>query len=306
MDNRDRILAEIDAAFSEPPPDWFGPEFQGQALKLVRRWITGEAAGDPFLFMDAAGFKHFVPALARVAYGTGPDFVLDRVLHYLTRERIGACSEAERAAVEALLLDLREALRSELDGEISAKLDCGLRRLRGEPCESDHERERILAEIAEAFAVPRPDWFVNAQHCCECAEHEAELQAETVETLRREVMGDGAWDPVTFISNPDGYKYFMPALARIACATGPEYFLGSFLTYLHADRVESFTARQRAAVEALLLHLAEVLGPEIDAGMDRETYNWALGASAASPVIAGGTSSPRRAAPSPNPASAGS
>jgi hypothetical protein len=90
-------------------------------------------------------------------------------------------------------------------------------------------------------------------------------------------MGDGAWDPVDFIANPDGFKYFMPALARIACATGREYFLGSFLTYLPADRVESFTERQRAAVEALLLHLAEVLGPEIDAGMDRETYNWALG-----------------------------
>jgi hypothetical protein len=277
MDNRDRILAEIDAAFSEPPPDWFGPEFQGQALKLVRRWITGEAAGDPFLFMDAAGFKHFAPALARVAYGTGPDFVLDRVLHYLTRDRLAAFSEAQRAAVEALLLDLREALRSELDGERSAKLDCGLRRLGGELCASDQEQDRLLAEIAEAFAVPRPDWFCDATHCCECAEHEAELQAETVDSLRREVMGDGGWDPVTFIKNPDGFKYFMPALARIACATGPDYFLGSFLTYLHADRVESFTERQRAAVEALLLHLGEVLGPEIDAGYDRDTYNWALG-----------------------------
>ena len=277
MDNRDRILAEIDAAFSEPPPDWFGREFKGQALKLVRRWITGEAAGDPFLFMDAAGFKHFVPALARVAYGTGPDFVLDRVLHYVTRERIGACSEAERAAVEALLLDLREALRSELYGKRSAKLDCGLRRLGGELCASDQEQDRLLAEIAEAFAVLRPDWFCDATHCCECAEHEAELQAETVDSLRREVMGDGGWDPVTFIKNTDGFKYFMPALASIACATGPDYFLGSFLTYLHADRVESFTERQRAAVEALLLHLGEVLGPKIDAGYDRDTYNWALG-----------------------------
>ena len=227
--------------------------------------------------MDAAGFKHFVPALARVAYGTGPDFVLDRVLHYLTRERLAAFSEAQRAAVEALLLDLREALRSELDRERSAKLDCGLRRLRGEPCASDQEQDRLLAEIAEAFAVPRPDWFCDATHCCECAEHEAELQAETVETLRREVMGDGGWDPVTFIKNPDGFKYFMPALARIACATGPEYFLGSFLKYLNADRVESFTERQRAAAEALLLHLGDVLGPEIDAGYDRDTYNWALG-----------------------------
>ncbi len=118
---------------------------------------------------------------------------------------------------------------------------------------------------------------MDAKHCCECAEHEAELQGETVETLRREVMGDGGWDPVTFIKNPDGFKYFMPALARLACATGPEYFLGSFLTYLNADRVESFTERQRAAVKALLLHLAEALGPDIEGGYDRDTFEWALG-----------------------------
>jgi hypothetical protein len=277
MEQRKRILAGIDAVFPEPPPDWFGPEFQTKTVDLVRRWITGEAAGDPFLFMDATGFKHFVPALARVAYGTGPDFVLARVLHYLTRERIASFSEAQRAAVEALLADLASEFHSKLAAKQTILLDWARHRIRGELCASDQEQDRILAEIAESFAVPRPDWFVDAKHCCECAEHEAELQAETVETLRREVMGDGGWDPVTFIKNPDGFKYFMPALARIACATGPDYFLGSFLTYLNADRVESFTERQRAEVEALLLHLGEVLGPEIDAGMDRETYNWALG-----------------------------
>ena len=278
METRERILAEIDAAFSAPAPDWFQPQFQAKRLETVRRWLTGDGIGNPFLFMQPGeAFAYFIPTLARLAYGAGPEFLLDKLLHYLTAERIGAFSDRQRAAAEALLLDLREALRSELDGGRSAKLDCGLRRLRGEPCKSDHERERILAEIAEAFAVARPDWFVDAQHCCECAEHEAELQAETVETLRREVMGDGAWDPVDFITNPDGFKYFIPALARLACAPGSEYFLRSFLIYLNADRVESFTERQRAALEALVLHLGDVLGPEIDAGLDRETFNWALG-----------------------------
>jgi hypothetical protein len=274
---RERVLAEIDAAFAVPPPDWFGPEFQTKTVETVRRWITEDPVGDPFVFMDANGFKHFVPALARLAYGTGREFVLHHLLHYLTRERVAAFTDRQRAALQALLGDLREAFAPQLDTERSAKLDCALRRVRGQPCPSDERQDRILAEIAEAFAVPRPDWFVDAKHCCECAEHEAELQAETVETLRREVMGDGGWDPVVFIANPDGFKYFMPALARLACITGPEYFLGRFLTYLHADRVESFTDRQRVAVEALLLHLGDVLGPEIDAGMDRETYNWALG-----------------------------
>jgi hypothetical protein len=274
---RDRILAEIDAAFSEPPPDWFGPDFQVRTVEMVWNWISGHASGDPILFIDAAGFQHFVPALARLAYEGGPDLVLDQVLHYLTRERIAAFSEAQRAAVEALLADLASEFHGKLAAKQTALLDCARRRIRGEPCPSDQEQERILAEIAEAFAVPRPDWFVDAKHCCECAEHESELQAETVETLRREVMGDGGWDPVTFIKNPDGFKYFMPALARLACATGPGYFLGRFLTYLNADRVETFTERQRAAVEALLLHLEEALRLEIDAGSDRDTFNWALG-----------------------------
>src|SRR5215203_4190809 len=103
METRQRTLAEIDAAFPEPAPDWFGPEFQTKTVDLVRRWITGDGTGDPFLFMDEPGFKHFVPALARLAYGTSPDF-LARVLYYLTRARIAAFSEAQRAAVEALLL----------------------------------------------------------------------------------------------------------------------------------------------------------------------------------------------------------
>jgi hypothetical protein len=137
------------------------------------------------------------------------------------------------------------------------------------------EQQKILAEIAAVFAVPRPAWFVNAKHCCECAEHEAELQAETVKSLRKEVLGDGAWDPVAFISNPEGFKYFMPALARLAYGTGPDFHLTSFLTYLRADRIESFTDTQRAAVEALLVHLSIALTGELTDG-DYLDLEWAL------------------------------
>ena len=42
---------------------------------------------------------------------------------------------------------------------------------------ADAERQKILTEIAAAFAVPRPAWFVDGKHCCECAEHEATLQS---------------------------------------------------------------------------------------------------------------------------------
>ncbi len=140
----------------------------------------------------------------------------------------------------------------------------------------ESDKPRILAEIAESFRVSRPDWFCNAGHCCECAEHEAELQAETVETLRREVLGDGAWDPVAFIANPDGFKYFMPALARLAYGTGQDYVLTSFLQHLREDRIETFTDRQRAAVERLLIHLAVAIASEIERCGDDHDLEWAL------------------------------
>jgi hypothetical protein len=139
----------------------------------------------------------------------------------------------------------------------------------------DPERQNILAEIAEAFAVPRPAWFVNARHCCECAEHEAELQAETVDTLRREVLGDGGWDPVAFISNPDGFKYFMPALARLAYGIGPDFHLTSFLIYLQPERIATFDERQSAAVERLLVHLGMALAGELSNDHYLE-LEWAL------------------------------
>jgi hypothetical protein len=95
--------------------------------------------------MDANGFKHFVPALARLAYGTGRDLTPDRVLHYFTRDRIAGLSARQRAAVEALLLDLSEVLTPDPDGNRTGKLDCALRRVRGQPCPSDERQDRILA-----------------------------------------------------------------------------------------------------------------------------------------------------------------
>ena len=138
------------------------------------------------------------------------------------------------------------------------------------------DRARILDEIAEAFRVPRPTWFCDADHCCECAEHEAELQAKDVETLDFATVGSAAWDPVAFVSNPDGFKYLLPALARLACGSGDAYYLDLFCTQLRDDRIETFDARQRAAVEALLYHLAVVLSAEIERYGDFPEMEWTL------------------------------
>ena len=65
------------------------------------------------------------------------------------------------------------------------------------------------------------------------------------------------------------------SLARLAYGTGQDFHLTSFLTYLRADRIETFDARQRAAVEALLVHLSIALTGELsdDDYLDLE---WAL------------------------------
>ncbi len=138
------------------------------------------------------------------------------------------------------------------------------------------EKTRILDEIAAAFAVPRPDWFCDASHCCECAEHEAELRRHDLDSLDFAAVGSAAWDPICFIKNPDGFKYFMPALARLACAGGDDYYLDLFCNQLRPDRIETFTERQRAAVEALIYQLSEVLGPQIEQYGDYPELEWSL------------------------------
>jgi hypothetical protein len=74
----------------------------------------------------------------------------------------------------------------------------------------------ILHEIAHHFArYTRPDDYIDRTHCCECAEHYAELLDVTVDDLRKEHVGDGAWDPTCFLT-PGAFRYYFPAMARIA------------------------------------------------------------------------------------------
>ena len=138
------------------------------------------------------------------------------------------------------------------------------------------EQQQILKEIAEAFAVPRPDWFCDARHCCECAEHELTLQQTAVESLDYAIVCNGAWNPITMIKNPQGFAYFMPALARLAYGTGQDYNLDLFLFHLRYDRIAAFSPRQRTAVESLLVHLAIALAPEIERCRHWPELEWAF------------------------------
>ena len=76
--------------------------------------------------------------------------------------------------------------------------------------------ETILNRIYEVFKdVPKPEHFTDFAHCSECKEHDNTLRAATRETIKRENLGCGGWDPIGF-SSGEGIGYYFPSLARFA------------------------------------------------------------------------------------------
>ncbi len=75
--------------------------------------------------------------------------------------------------------------------------------------------KEILERINQAFAAsPRPEHFTNHTHCCECFEHDKLLRSRDGDTLGMNDVGNPGWDPICFIS-PEGFAYYLPALARL-------------------------------------------------------------------------------------------
>ena len=126
------------------------------------------------------------------------------------------------------------------------------------------------AELLEAVrracqGEPRPARFTDSGHCCECAEHDAALRAATPGTIGLETLGNPGWDPICFIT-PEGFRYYLPGLARLALGRGGAYYLDQFLFHLTCPgRIDALTAAQRAAVLALLAHIAAVMRLEVEA-----------------------------------------
>lgn len=120
----------------------------------------------------------------------------------------------------------------------------------------------VLALISDAFSLPRPEHFTDHTHCCECAEHDATLQAHGLETISMDEIGSPAWDPITFCQ-PAAFAYWMPALARHTL-DAPHAHWGwygdTLVQQLERDgpRNERWlhcTPAQRAAVVNLLEHV---------------------------------------------------
>ncbi len=128
---------------------------------------------------------------------------------------------------------------------------------------SDHE---IMGAINKALlAEPRPDHFTDYTHCCECAEHDELLRARDRETLALEDVGNAGWDPICFVT-AEGFRYYLPALVRLALSrpddrnAGP--YLSQLLFHLIGDgennrRVSCCSPAQRRAVVEFLRHAAK-------------------------------------------------
>jgi hypothetical protein len=123
-----------------------------------------------------------------------------------------------------------------------------------------------LAAVRAAFAdCPRPEHFTNYRHCCECAEHDDLLRSRDLDSLALEDVGNAGWDPICFIT-PEGFRYYLPALVRLALTTPAEengpWYGDQLLFHLtscgkHNQHLPHCTPEQRAAVVRFLWHILD-------------------------------------------------
>lgn len=115
----------------------------------------------------------------------------------------------------------------------------------------------LLATVVRIFARhTRPDVFTNADHCCECAEHNRTLSNHTPESLSVEDAGQPGWDPICF-ATPAAFLYFFPGLVRLAMTGHAEtFYLDQFVSHL-SRRVDLLDPDERRIVHTLLWHLFE-------------------------------------------------
>jgi hypothetical protein len=110
----------------------------------------------------------------------------------------------------------------------------------------------LLAQVREHFAqYARPDDHIDRSHCCECAEHYAELLDVPVDALAKDHVGDGAWDPTCFLT-ADAFRYYFPGMARIA--ESDRWWLEILAPRLSLWYVDTFSPADRALVKRLLEH----------------------------------------------------
>jgi hypothetical protein len=133
--------------------------------------------------------------------------------------------------------------------------------------------ESIIRKAEEVFSgIERPEHFTNHTHCCECRDHDDELQPFTPATIPRSALGHMGWDPITFCTD-QGFRYFLPGMIRIVLTeTGEDNYFEQFMWHVSAiaeghDRYKVCTPAERAVVAMTLNWLLEHRSEEIEQEM---------------------------------------
>lgn len=122
-----------------------------------------------------------------------------------------------------------------------------------------------LKKISDAFGTtPRPEHFTNYRHDPECAEHDELLRSRNLETLSLADVGNPGWNPICFVTE-EGFKYWMPALARLALEPETEqddWYLPQLLFHLNNRGRSNYhlaaaSPQQRNAVMQFLVHIED-------------------------------------------------
>jgi uncharacterized protein DUF6714 len=128
--------------------------------------------------------------------------------------------------------------------------------------------DEILRLVETAFAaVPRPEHFTSYLHCDECQEHDELMRSRDRATLTVEDVADLPWTPLAFLT-PEGYRYYMPALVRLALSAEGEDVLAYLVRDLgapiprdsppsHLPRTALFGAEETRAVLAFLRYVRD-------------------------------------------------
>ena len=120
-----------------------------------------------------------------------------------------------------------------------------------------------LEALDRAFAdVPRPENFTDHAFCEECDEANTLFSGLTPEALL--LLPDPPETlPFSFL-NTEGFRYFMPAFARMLTLTGEEYCLGDILFHIE-NRLDTLDDAQLPAFRDVLYAAYAANAAEIEA-----------------------------------------
>lgn len=119
------------------------------------------------------------------------------------------------------------------------------------------------------FSVGKPEHFTEFGHCEECAEHDATLRSNSIDTIGVEHLGNPGWDPICF-SSEEGIAYYFPALIRLSLETiESDYYFDQLLFHLgYAGKdnrlLHHFTPRQKQFVAAFLADMICAFPAELE------------------------------------------